>query len=96
MRESASHEGCYSLDVKHKGSVKHFLIQNNDLVVGVEKSFESLASLVTYFNSDILSAEGEMLRTPCPPPRIRETTLDTIVEDHTLLLVKISNWLIYQ
>ena len=73
VRESASHEGCYSIDVKHKRSVKHFLVQKNNWdkyeVTGAEKSFKTLPSLVTYYSSNILSAEGEMLHTPCPPPR---------------------------
>ena len=84
VRESASHEGCYSLDVKHKGSMKHFIIQENDWdeyeVTGAEKSFETLPLLVTYYSSNVLSAEGEMLHTPLPAPRMQD---ETIVEsDH--------------
>ena len=68
MRKSVTCEGSYSLDVKLKESVKHFLIRRNHEgeyeVAGAEKSFGSLPSLVDYYGSNVLSAEGEMLRKP--------------------------------
>ena len=68
VRRSQSKPGNYSLSVKYKGVVRHFLVHNECEyyeVGGTETRFSSLEELVDHYKYNYLSAKGEKLTTPC-------------------------------
>lgn len=71
LRESENRAGGFSLSLSHAGAVRHFRVERKNSsrrfeVLGAKWSFPSLASLVDYYSQHCVTAEGEVLRTPCP------------------------------
>ena len=59
----------FSLAVKYRGAIKHYLIERSVIdeyeIKGTEKSFPSILKLIYYYMEHPISADGELLWTPC-------------------------------
>ncbi|XP_064396832.1 uncharacterized protein LOC135343755 isoform X2 [Halichondria panicea] len=72
VRESQNREGEHSLSLTHNGKVKHYRIDTKQGVktryelFGAKRSFLRLSELIDYYSEHCLSADGELLTTPCP------------------------------
>ena len=72
VRESQNREGEHSLSLTHSGKVKHFRIDKKQgaktryELFGAKRSFLRLSELIDYYSQHCLSADGELLTTPCP------------------------------
>ena len=59
----------FSLAVKYRGAIKHYLIERSVTdeyeLKGTEKSFPSILKLIHYYMEHPILADGELLWTPC-------------------------------
>lgn len=72
VRASENRIGEFALSLKTHGTVKHFRINTKRSggkrfeLYGAARSFPSLSDLVEYYQQHCITAEGELLTTPCP------------------------------
>ena len=79
LRRSQTQPENYTLSVRYKGVVRHFLVHNKHNkrnnreyyeVDGTDTQFGSLEDLVDYYECHCVSAKGEKLTTPCANPNV--------------------------
>ena len=73
VRRSQTQSENYTLSVRYKGVVRHFLVHNKHEcyeVDGTETAFGSLEELVDYYKHHCVSAKGEKLTTSCANPDV--------------------------
>ena len=85
IRESTAHKGEHAISVKCDGKVRHFLIKKmpsgNFEALGARKEFDSITSLVKFYENNPLSPAGERLRVPLSLSR-QENEVWHLLESH--------------
>ena len=90
VRKSRRQAGKYILSVSYGEVIKHHTIREKNQhyeVEGTGQSFSPLSELVAFYKSHFLSANEEMLVSPCPHPRLmpRRDTLPGMSKKDSLL-----------